>query len=461
VLGLRAELVRAVADEGYTQPTPVQAQAIPVILAGRDILAGAQTGTGKTAGFTLPLLQLLAARNAGDPSRHPIRALILTPTRELAAQVEESVRGYGRHLRLKSTTVFGGVSMNQQIGALRRGVDILVATPGRLLDHLHSRTVDLSKVEILVLDEADRMLDMGFIRDIRRILVALPSRRQNLFFSATFSKEIRGLADSFLQSPVEVAVAKSTVTADLISQVVHPVDKDRKRALLTHLINQGDWRQVLVFARTKHGASRLAEQLDRDGISADAIHGNKSQGQRTRALAQFKDGKVRVLVATDIAARGLDIEQLPHVVNYELPNVPEDYVHRIGRTGRAGSSGQAVSLVCSEEAEFLRDIERLLKRSIERVPVEGFRPTGAPLGTDGESASHQRRPPQRRQQPGRPRAQEARNQKRNGENRRVRGEADQGRNSGDRQRSAGGTRDDRQPRQNANRSISSLLGGNR
>ncbi|HEX7954477.1 MAG TPA: DEAD/DEAH box helicase, partial [Burkholderiales bacterium] len=403
-LGLRAELVRAVADEGYTEPTPVQAQAIPVILQGRDILAGAQTGTGKTAGFVLPLLQLLTERSAGgDSSRRPIRTLILTPTRELAAQIEENVRGYGRHLRLKSTTVFGGVSMNQQIGALRRGVDILVATPGRLLDHLQSRTVDLSRVEILVLDEADRMLDMGFIRDIRRILIALPSKRQNLFFSATFTPEIRELADSFLHSPVEVSVAKSTATADLISQVVHPVDKDRKRAVLEHLINSGDWRQVLVFTRTKHGANRLAEQLDKDGISADAIHGNKSQGQRTRALAQFKLGKVRVLVATDIAARGLDIEQLPHVVNYELPNVPEDYIHRIGRTGRAGSSGQAVSLVCSEEGEFLRDIERLLKRSIERVVVEGFQPTGAPLRTDAGSGASRR--PQQRQQQGRPRSQ--------------------------------------------------------
>jgi ATP-dependent RNA helicase RhlE len=371
-LGLRAELIRAVADEGYTQPTPVQAQAIPVILEGRDVLAGAQTGTGKTAGFTLPLLQLLAAGNVGSQRR--VRALILTPTRELAAQVEDAVRTYGRHLKLKSTTVFGGVSMHNQIHALRQGVDILVATPGRLLDHLKQRTVNLSHVEYLVLDEADRMLDMGFIRDIRRILSALPERRQNLFFSATFSSEIRGLADSFLRSPVEVAIARKEETANLIAQVVHPVDKDRKRALLAHLINRGDWRQVLVFTRTKHGASRLAEQLDKDGISADAIHGNKSQGQRTRTLAGFKDGKVRVLVATDIAARGIDIEQLPHVVNYELPNVPEDYVHRIGRTGRAGSSGEAVSLVCSDESAFLRDIERLTNRSIERVVIEGFAP---------------------------------------------------------------------------------------
>ena len=464
-LGLRAELVRAVADEGYTEPTPVQAQAIPVVLAGRDILAGAQTGTGKTAGFALPLLQLLAARmTGGDSSRRPIRALILTPTRELAAQIEESFRGYGRHLRLKSTTVFGGVSMNQQIGALRRGVDVLVATPGRLLDHLQSRTVDLSRVEFLVLDEADRMLDMGFIRDIRRILIALPAKRQNLFFSATFTKEIRGLADSFLQSPVEVAVANSEVTADLISQVVHPVDKDRKRAALEHLINAGDWRQVLVFARTKHGANRLAEQLDKGGISADAIHGNKSQSQRTRALAQFKLGKMRVLVATDIAARGLDIEQLPHVVNYELPNVPEDYVHRIGRTGRAGSSGQAVSLVCSEEGEFLRDIERLLKRSIERVVIDGFQPTGAPLRTDGGATASRQRRPQQRQQAGRPRTQGQGLRTGSGEGRRRGAGNGAGRSGGDRQRSATGSgarRGDSQPQQNGNRPFSSLLGGNR
>jgi ATP-dependent RNA helicase RhlE len=352
----------------------VQAQAIPVILQGRDILAGAQTGTGKTAGFTLPLLQLLSAKPAGLNASRPIRALILTPTRELAAQVEEAVRTYGSHLRLRSATVYGGTSMNQQIRALRQGVDILVATPGRLLDHLQQRTANLSSVEFLVLDEADRMLDMGFIRDIRRILAALPAKRQNLFFSATFSKEIRGLADSFLQAPVEVAVARIDATSNLIAQVVHPVDKDRKRALLTHLITSGDWRQVLVFARTKHGASRLAEQLDRDGITADAIHGNKNQSQRTRVLSQFKAGKLRVLVATDVAARGLDIELLPHVVNFELPNVSEDYLHRIGRTGRAGAEGCAVSLVCSEETGFLRDIERLMQRRVERVVVEGFEP---------------------------------------------------------------------------------------
>ena len=376
------------ADEGYTQPTPVQAQAIPPVLQGRDVIVGAQTGTGKTAGFALPVMQLLAAKPA---TRRGIRVLVLTPTRELAAQVQESFRTYGRHLSLTSTVVFGGVGINPQIQAMKRGVDILVATPGRLLDHVRSRTVDLSGVEILVLDEADRMLDMGFIRDIRKVLEVLPKQRQNLFFSATFNREIRQLADSFLNSPVAVAVAREQATADLIAQVVHPVDKGRKRALLSHLIGSGDWRQVLVFTRTKHGANRLAEQLQKDGIGAAAIHGNKSQGARTRALAGFKNGEVRVLVATDIAARGLDIEELPHVVNYELPNVPEDYVHRIGRTGRAGSSGVAVSLVCAEEKGFLADIERLTGLRVERVTVAGFEP-GTPAGAAEEDAGDRERP---------------------------------------------------------------------
>ena len=344
------------------------------MLQGRDVIVGAQTGTGKTASFALPVMHLLASKPA---TKSKIRTLVLTPTRELAAQVEESFRVYGRHLSLKSTVVFGGVNINPQISALKRGVDVLVATPGRLLDHVRSRTVDLSGVEILVLDEADRMLDMGFIRDIRKVLEALPKQRQNLFFSATFSREIRQLADSFLHAPAEVAVAHEEATADLISQLIHPVDKGRKRALLSYLIGSGNWQQVLVFTRTKHGANRLAEQLEKDGISAAAIHGNKSQGARTRALAGFKSGQVRTLVATDIAARGLDIEQLPHVVNYELPNVPEDYVHRIGRTGRAGSSGVAVSLVCSEEHGFLKDIERLTGIRIERAPVAGFEPGSA------------------------------------------------------------------------------------
>ncbi|MCW9057851.1 MAG: DEAD/DEAH box helicase [Gammaproteobacteria bacterium] len=372
-LGLRAELLRAVSDQGYSEPTPIQRQAIPVILEGRDILAGAQTGTGKTAGFTLPLLQRLST-TAQAGGRKPIRALILTPTRELAAQVEESVVTYGKHLALTSTVVFGGVSINPQISKLRKGVDVLVATPGRLLDHIGQKTLDLSQVEILVLDEADRMLDMGFIRDIRKILALLPKGRQNLLFSATFSEEIKQLSDGILSKPVLIEVARRNTATELVSQVVHPVDRERKRELLSHLIGTNDWRQVLVFTRTKHGANRLAEQLGKDGITAAAIHGNKSQGARTKALADFKAGNVRVLVATDIAARGLDIDQLPHVVNFELPNVAEDYVHRIGRTGRAGNEGEALSLVCVDEDRLLRDIERLIKRDISKVVVDGYLP---------------------------------------------------------------------------------------
>jgi len=331
-LGLSAELLRAVSDQGYTEPTPVQRQAIPVILGGRDILAGAQTGTGKTAGFTLPLLQRLNAAPRSD-GRRRVRALILTPTRELAAQVEESVRTYGRHLSLSSAVIFGGVKINPQIDKLRRGVDILVATPGRLLDHVGQKTLDLSSVEILVLDEADRMLDMGFIRDIRRILQLLPAARQNLLFSATYTDEIERLADGLLDTPALIQVPRCDATAARISQVIHPVDRERKRELLSFLIGSQNWKQVLVFTRTKHGANRLAQQLERDGIISAAIHGNKSQAARTRALDDFRMGKVRVLVATDIAARGLDIDQLPHVVNFELPHAAEDYVHRIGRTG--------------------------------------------------------------------------------------------------------------------------------
>ncbi len=372
-LGLSAELLRAVADQGYSEPTPVQRQAIPVILQGRDILAGAQTGTGKTAGFTLPLLQRLAGRTP-QQGRRAVRALILTPTRELAAQVGESVDTYGRHLPLTSAVIFGGVKINPQIQQLRRGVDILVATPGRLLDHVSQKTLDLSAVEILVLDEADRMLDMGFIRDIRRILALLPQRRQNLLFSATYSNDIRKLADTLLDTPALIEVARRNTPTELVSQVIHPVDRERKRELLSFMVGSQNWRQVLVFTRTKHGANRLSQQLEKDGISSAAIHGNKSQGARTRALADFKRGEVRVLVATDIAARGLDIDQLPHVVNYELPNVPEDYVHRIGRTGRAGNEGQAVSLVCVDEHKLLGDIERLLKRDLPRVVIPGYAP---------------------------------------------------------------------------------------
>jgi len=363
-LGLRAELLRAVADKGYATATPIQSQAIPLILEGRDLMGSAQTGTGKTAGFTLPILQRLAAATDRPRGRRAIRALIVTPTRELAAQVAQSIDDYGRFLPLESAVVFGGVSINPQKQRLVRGVDILVATPGRLLDHAGQRSVDLSRVEMLVLDEADRMLDMGFIHDIRRILKLLPLQKQTLLFSATFSKEIRQLAGGLLKDPATVEVARRNATVDTIEQVVHPVDKTRKRELLSFLIASNDWRQVLVFGRTKHGANRLVKQLQSDGIDAAAIHGNKSQGARTRALTDFKSGKLRVLVATDIAARGLDIDQLPQVVNFELPNVAEDYVHRIGRTGRAGRGGQAVSLVSQDEHKQLRDIERLIKREI-------------------------------------------------------------------------------------------------
>ncbi len=372
-LGLSEPIVRAVSERGYTQPTPIQAQAIPAVLSGGDLLAGAQTGTGKTAGFTLPLLQRLA-QAAPARGKRIVRALILTPTRELAAQVEESVRLYGRHLPLRSMVMFGGVGIHPQIAQLRDGVDIVVATPGRLLDHVGQRTIDLSHVEILVLDEADRMLDMGFIRDIRKILALLPKRRQNLLFSATFSDEIRELADGLLDSPALIEVARRNATAEAVTQRVILVDKHSKRALLAKLIKDNDWRQVLVFTRTKHAANRLAEQLERDGITALAIHGNKSQGARTRALSEFKDGSLRVLCATDIAARGLDIVELPHVVNFELPNVPEDYVHRIGRTGRAGASGEALSLVCIDERAFLRDIERVIRRELPKDVVAGFEP---------------------------------------------------------------------------------------
>ncbi|MDH5648037.1 MAG: DEAD/DEAH box helicase [Gammaproteobacteria bacterium] len=373
-LGLRAELLRAVAEKGYNKATPIQQQAIPLILEGRDIMGGAQTGTGKTAGFTLPLLQRLMSSTQSETGRRPIRALVLTPTRELAAQVAESVETYGRYLPLRSAVVFGGVSINPQKIKLIKGVDILVATPGRLLDHVGQNSANLSKIEILVLDEADRMLDMGFIRDIRKVLSLLPRQKQTLLFSATFSDEIKKLANDLLESPALVEVAQRNASAELVSQVVHPVDKSRKRELLSFLIGSNNWKQVLVFTRTKHGANRLAEQLNKDGISACAIHGNKSQGARTRALADFKTGQVRALVATDIAARGLDITQLPHVVNYELPNIPEDYVHRIGRTGRAGHEGEAMSLVCVDESGFLRDIERLIKRDIPKVVIDGYAP---------------------------------------------------------------------------------------
>ena len=371
-LGLPADLLKAVTDMGYKTPTDIQREAIPVLMSGRDVVGVAQTGTGKTAGFTLPILQRLLdnpmqTRKPGRP-----RCLILTPTRELTAQVEESVKAYAKYTRIRSVLIFGGVSINPQIQALRQPVDILVATPGRLLDHVQQGTVDLSGVEIFVLDEADRMLDMGFIHDIRRVIAKLPAKRQNLLFSATFSPEIRSLAHGLLDSPAEVDVAPRNTASELVAQSAHLVPKTRKRALLSYLIGSRRWTQVLVFTKTKHGANRLAEQLGKDGIEAMAIHGNKSQGARTRALSRFKDGSLPVLVATDIAARGLDIDELPHVVNYELPNVPEDYVHRIGRTGRAGREGTAVSLVDREEMKLLTGIERLIKRQIPRVEVEGF-----------------------------------------------------------------------------------------
>jgi ATP-dependent RNA helicase RhlE len=375
-LGLSEPILRAVRDSGYTTPTPIQSQAIPAVLAGGDLLAGAQTGTGKTAGFTLPILERLSttAKTASPFGPRPVRCLILTPTRELAAQVEESVRTYGKYLKIKSAVIYGGVGINPQIDALRKGVDIVVATPGRLLDLHQQRAIDLSKVEILVLDEADRMLDMGFIHDIKRVLALLPKARQNLLFSATFSEEIKTLADGLLNKPAMIEVARRNSTVEIIAQKVHPVDRHRKAEMLAYLIKEHNWYQVLVFTRTKHGANRLSEQLSGKGIPSLAIHGNKSQGARTRALSEFKTNKLQVLVATDIAARGIDIDQLPHVVNYDLPNVPEDYVHRIGRTGRAGATGEAISLVCVDEHAFLRDIERLIKREIPTEVLPGFEP---------------------------------------------------------------------------------------
>jgi len=372
-LGLSKELLRAVKDQGYTKATPIQSRAIPLVLDGIDVLAGAQTGTGKTAGFTLPLLQNLQKKGSSGGKRH-IRALVLVPTRELAAQVEESIANYGRYLDFRSMVIFGGVNINPQFKKLRAGVDIVVATPGRLMDHMSQGTIKLDRVETLILDEADRMLDMGFIRDIRRIVNAVPTSRQTLLFSATFSHEIRELAKDFMVYPEEIQVAKRNETADKVAQIIHPVDKARKRELLAHLIKEDNWYQALVFTRTKHGANRLSLQLTKEGIPSSAIHGNKSQAARTRALKEFKEGKMQVLVATDIAARGLDIEQLPHVVNYELPNVPEDYVHRIGRTGRAGESGHAVSLVSADETKLLHDIEKLLGHPIKRSVIHGFKP---------------------------------------------------------------------------------------
>lgn len=371
-LGLCPQILRAVEEEGYTKATPIQTQAIPVILEKKDVLAAAQTGTGKTAGFTLPLLELLN-KNYSKDRKSVVKALILTPTRELATQVGESVEVYGKYLPFKSAVIFGGVGINPQKAILKKGVDIITATPGRLLDLVSQDCLDLSKVEFLVLDEADRMLDMGFIHDIKKILSILPKYRQNLLFSATFSPEIKKLADGLLKTPVLIEVSKANSTSHKVEQTVHHVDKERKKELLIHLLNKNSWKQVLVFTRTKHGANKLSEALIKDKITSAAIHGNKSQGARTKALDDFKAGTVRVLVATDIAARGIDIDQLPHVINFELPNVPEDYVHRIGRTGRAGNSGDAISLVCIDEHDYLFGIEKLIKQKINKIAIEGFK----------------------------------------------------------------------------------------
>jgi ATP-dependent RNA helicase RhlE len=407
-LGLSEPLLRAVRETGYTTPTPIQAQAIPAILEGRDLMAAAQTGTGKTAGFTLPMLQRLDTKKPVQHNR--ARALVLTPTRELAAQIQDSITTYGKHLTLRSTVVFGGVNINPQMMKLRRGVDILVATPGRLLDLYQQNAIRFNDIEILVLDEADRMLDMGFINDIRKIMALLPKQRQNLLFSATFSSEIRTLAKGVTNNPLEIDISPRNSTVEIIAQKVHTVDKARKAELLSHMIRTENWHQVLVFSRTKHGADKLVKQLARDNIDAAAIHGNKSQPQRTRALADFKQDRIQVLVATDIASRGIDIDQLSHVINFDLPNVPEDYVHRIGRTGRAGASGTAISLVSADEFKQLQDIERLIKRKIDREEVAGFKPVqhvpesgssarpqnNRPRTNNGNNRSHQRNNSQQR-----------------------------------------------------------------
>jgi len=391
VLGLSAPLLQAVADQGYTTPSPIQLEAIPAVIEGKDVMAAAQTGTGKTAAFTLPLLERLSHGERAEANQ--VRALVLTPTRELAAQVGESVQTYGQHLPLRSAVVFGGVKINPQMMKLRRGVDVLVATPGRLLDLYNQNAMRFKRLEVLVLDEADRMLDMGFIHDIRKILALLPKQRQNLMFSATFSDEIRRLAKGLVNHPVEISVSPRNTTVKSVEQWLCPVDKKQKSALLAHMISDNDWGQVLVFTRTKHGANRLTRYLGDAGINAAAIHGNKSQGARTKALAEFKSGAIQILVATDIAARGLDIDQLPQVVNFDLPNVAEDYVHRIGRTGRAGATGQAVSLVSSDEFKQLCDIERLIKQVLTRQVVSGFDPVHAlPESHLNERPVHPKKP---------------------------------------------------------------------
>jgi ATP-dependent RNA helicase RhlE len=401
-LALSAPILRAVEEEGYTNPTPIQIQSIPAVLKGGDLLAAAQTGTGKTAGFTLPILQrLMDSKPITISTRRQIRALILTPTRELAAQVQQSVLTYGKYTGLKSAVIFGGVGANPQINAIQNGLDILVATPGRLIDLMGQGHISLKEIEILVLDEADRMLDMGFLPDIKRILASLPKTRQNLLFSATFSAEIKALANTLLKSPALIEVARSNSTHEAITQKIHPVDKNKKQALLAHLIKANGWQQVLVFTRTKHGANKLVTQLEKDGITCMAIHGNKSQSARTKALADFKSGKIIALVATDIAARGIDIDQLPHVVNYDLPNVPEDYVHRVGRTGRAGSNGVAISLVCIDELALLKDIEKLTKQTIPQEIIKGFE-VDPSIGAQPIKATRQSRPQSKSKHPPKP-----------------------------------------------------------
>jgi ATP-dependent RNA helicase RhlE len=406
-LALSAPILRAVEEEGYTNPTPIQIQSIPAVLKGGDLLAAAQTGTGKTAGFTLPILQrLMESKPTTTSARRQIRALILTPTRELAAQVQQSVLTYGKYTGLKSAVIFGGVGANPQINAIKNGLDILVATPGRLIDLMGQGHISLKEIEILVLDEADRMLDMGFLPDIKRILTSLPKARQNLLFSATFSAEIKALANTLLKSPALIEVARSNSTHEAITQKIHPVDKNKKQALLAYLIKANDWQQVLVFTRTKHGANKLVTQLEKDGITCMAIHGNKSQSARTKALADFKSGKITALVATDIAARGIDIDQLPHVVNYDLPNVPEDYVHRVGRTGRAGSNGVAISLVCIDELALLKDIEKLTKQTIPQEIIKGFE-VDPSIGAQPIKATRQARPQSKSKHPPKPQATQA------------------------------------------------------
>jgi len=420
-LGLAPALLRALSEAGYEKPTPIQAAAIPAVVAGHDLMAAAQTGTGKTAAFALPLLQRIANAVRGEKAR-PIRALILTPTRELAAQVQDNLRDYGKYLPLSSTVIFGGVGMGNQLHALRRGVDIVVATPGRLIDHMQQRSVNLSKVDVLVLDEADRMLDMGFLPALKRILAAVPKERQTLLFSATFAPEIKALAQQFMRNPREISTAPANTVANTVTHRVHPVDAAKKRDLLLHILAQDSRRQTLVFSRTKHGADKLVRHLEQSGIKAAAIHGNKSQNARTRALSDFKTGRVTVLVATDIAARGIDIDQLPVVINFDLPMVAEDYVHRIGRTGRAGAEGQAISLVSHDESGLLRDIGRLLKSDLEISNVAGYEPS-TPLRLDAGAPR-----PKQQQRQAQPRSQGGGGQGRPGGN----GQARQGGNGGGR-----------------------------